>query len=148
MVSSMARGVVMVHKPTRVQMVQWTGGNHLDVEAFAGHAVRFPGDGCEVYDRLHVTWIMVLPGQWIVRGVMGEYYPLHDEARTRSYHRELKPSLTVRTIFTHLGFFLLGAAVMDNLNSPIRALILSIIAAGLFVIGLVPAVKEWLREDG
>lgn len=33
----------------------------------------------EVFDKLHNAWIGVAPGQWIVRGVKGEYYPCDDE---------------------------------------------------------------------
>ena len=32
-----------------------------------------------VFDILHDTWIKVYPGQWIVRGAKGEYYPCDDE---------------------------------------------------------------------
>lgn len=33
----------------------------------------------EVFDKLHNAWIGVAPGQWIVRGVKGEFYPCDDE---------------------------------------------------------------------
>lgn len=29
----------------------------------------------KVWDKLHDTWVGVKQGQWIIRGVKGEYYP-------------------------------------------------------------------------
>lgn len=33
----------------------------------------------QVFDVLHDTWINVFPGQWIVRGAKGEFYPCDNE---------------------------------------------------------------------
>lgn len=59
------------------ELLEWTGGN------FYGVAPEDRGDDpeitAEVYDILHSTWIGVKTGQWIVRGVKGEYYPCDDE---------------------------------------------------------------------
>lgn len=50
-------------------------GDEVSPEAMAA-TLRFTA---EVYDKLHDTWIKVTPGQWIVRGAKGEYYPCDDE---------------------------------------------------------------------
>lgn len=71
--------------------MQWTGSNEADVRAFAG-AIHFhtvgpddsyrvddPNITAEVWDKLHSTWVGVKTGQHIVRGIVGEFYPI-DEA--------------------------------------------------------------------
>lgn len=61
------------------EMYEWTEGHwdddHDGVDLY-GEAVPFRA---YVYDILHGSWIGVAPGQWIVRGVKGEYYPCDNE---------------------------------------------------------------------
>ena len=38
-----------------------------------------------VYDKLHSTWVGVLKGQYIIRGLRGEYYPCDPEVFLDSY---------------------------------------------------------------
>jgi hypothetical protein len=40
----------------------------------SGHGIT-----AQVFDVLHNTWIGVKPGQWIVRGALGEFYPCDNE---------------------------------------------------------------------
>jgi hypothetical protein len=53
-------------------MCTWTEGNFRLSKTVGGWVAQ-------VYDKLHTTWINVSPGQWIVRGAKGEYYPCDDE---------------------------------------------------------------------
>lgn len=39
----------------------------------------------QVYDVLHDTWINVYPGQWILKGVDGEFYPCDNEVLHKTY---------------------------------------------------------------
>lgn len=39
----------------------------------------------EVFDILHDTWIKVFEGQWIIRGLQGEYYPCAEETLFMKY---------------------------------------------------------------
>ena len=48
----------------------------------------------EVFDELHDTWIRVTPGQWIVRGAKGEFYPCDDE--TFHWKYEEVPTVVVQ----------------------------------------------------
>lgn len=40
-----------------------------------------------VYDYLHDTWVGVKKGQWIIRGVSGEYYPCDEDVLAETYDR-------------------------------------------------------------
>jgi len=75
-------------KIVEIEAVQFTGFNFEEMKLFTEgnfHPVDpedrldDPEITAEVYDKLHSTWIGVIPGQWIVRGVKGEYYPCDDE---------------------------------------------------------------------
>jgi hypothetical protein len=84
-------------RPTTVQAVPFDGNNWGEVELFTGPrnfnriAPRpVPGDGvmvAEVYNYLHCQWVGVFVGQWIVRGTLGELYPI-DVAVARAGYEE------------------------------------------------------------
>ena len=60
------------------EMADWTEENFTTrVEPATG--ITDPEFTGAVFDKLHQTWIGVKTGQWIVRGVKGEYYPCDDE---------------------------------------------------------------------
>jgi hypothetical protein len=77
-------------KIVEVEAVQWTGENLEELTSFTeGNFNELtihdrancedPEATAEVFDKLHSTWILVLPWQWIVRGAKGEFYPCDDE---------------------------------------------------------------------
>lgn len=82
-------------KIVEIEAVQFTGDNLTDMVMFTGvqnfrntSGPYVAEDGStldvliysgEVFDKLHDTWIKVAPGQWIVRGAKGEFYPCDDE---------------------------------------------------------------------
>lgn len=77
-------------KPVEVEAVQWTGDNVAEIRALAGgkfHPLCVPkGDiTAEVKDVLHDTWVGVKDGQWIIRGVQGEFYPCDDVVFQATY---------------------------------------------------------------
>lgn len=39
----------------------------------------------EVWDKLHSTWVGVKEGQWIIKGVQGEFYPCDPDVFEASY---------------------------------------------------------------
>lgn len=57
----------------------WTVGNFQELHPDDRANCEDPAATAEVFDKLHSTWILVLPGQWIVKGVKGEFYPCDDE---------------------------------------------------------------------
>lgn len=85
----------LTRRPTDVQAVRFDGDNFAEVKAFTG-AGRFmqvepriiPGDGvivAEVYDVLSAQWVGVRAGQWIIRGVVCELYPIYDQVARAGY---------------------------------------------------------------
>lgn len=81
-------------KPVTVTAVQWTGDNTEDVQHLAGDLfqpllVAMPVNDtmftARVYDALHDEWIKVATGQWIVRGVRGEFYPCDPQVFAYTY---------------------------------------------------------------
>ena len=81
-------------KPVPVVTMQWLGDNVGDLVAFTGGSFfrAEPGDFLDpditgkVYDYLHSTWVGVKTQQHVVRGVVGEYYPIDDgEVLDQSY---------------------------------------------------------------
>lgn len=76
-------------KPVEVEAIQFTGGNHQDVSAFMGCECGFGNpvrDDCP-YDHSKAgprfVFIRTLEGthradrgDWIIRGVQGEFYPV------------------------------------------------------------------------
>ncbi len=38
-----------------------------------------------VFDRLHDTWVRFEPGDWILRGIQGEYYPCKKDIFEETY---------------------------------------------------------------
>lgn len=82
-------------KPVEVEAVQFTGDNWNEVAALTGgreFAEVHPEDWrddpdivAEVYDKLHSTWVGVKVGQWIIRGVQGEFYPCDPDVFEATY---------------------------------------------------------------
>lgn len=83
-------------KAVEVEAVQWTGANLADVVLFADayffaldEADRATCDDPEataqVYDKLHSTWVLVQAGDWIIRGIQGEFYPCRADVFEATY---------------------------------------------------------------
>lgn len=81
-------------RPVVVSAVQWTGDNEAEVRAFTGSTVfrsctdetsHDPQVTAHVYDVLHSTWVGVKTGQWVLRGVAGEFYPIDEAVLAETY---------------------------------------------------------------
>lgn len=90
-------------KPVVIEAARFFGGNFHEINKFVGKTYPDPdgsgelhwgftphegnGDGVTavVWDKLHDTWVGVKPGQWIIRGVQGEFYPCDAEVFTETY---------------------------------------------------------------
>lgn len=64
-------------KPIEIQAVQWTGDNYDEIEAFAS---EFYVEQSDIYPTKLVVHtlesdIYASLGDWIIRGVSGEFYP-------------------------------------------------------------------------
>jgi len=73
-------------RPVVIEAVQWTGDNLAELDAFTGLRFRAPfQDLAQVFDVLHDTWVKVAVGQWVIKGVKGEFYPCDDEVLQATY---------------------------------------------------------------
>lgn len=83
-------------KPVEVDAVQWTGANYDEVKELAPDDFFVldeqqrancddPDATAEVYDKLHSTWVLVLTGQWIIKGAKGEFCPIAADVFTETY---------------------------------------------------------------
>lgn len=83
-------------KPIVITAIQWTGDNEPEVCLFAdGNFEALPDEDransddpaatAQVYDRLHSTWVLVQTGDWILRGIQGEFYPCRSDVFDATY---------------------------------------------------------------
>lgn len=77
-------------KPVEVEAVQWLGDNEAEIKELTGESFRYNAEFsinnvAMVYDRLHDSWINVFPGQWVVKGVQGEFYPIDEAVLDQTY---------------------------------------------------------------
>jgi hypothetical protein len=80
-------------RPVKVRTREWTGSNVEEMREFCGDDFRVgyqpsshgPAEAAEVYDKLHDTWINVYPGQHVVCGVRGEFYPIDAAVLKETY---------------------------------------------------------------
>ena len=76
-------------KPVVIEAIRWTGDNEEELVAFAGANFETVHDSPEwtarVYDALHDSWIAARTGDWIVRGVRGENYAVHQDVLDETY---------------------------------------------------------------
>lgn len=76
-------------KPVVIEAVQWNGANHLICDAF------MKGSGAYIsYDKFQLGGIMIptlegtmeaAPGDWIIKGVNGEFYPCKPDIFEKTY---------------------------------------------------------------
>lgn len=95
-------------RPVEIQAMQWDGANTEQVKAFVGPRQQSGAENPEavesgeqgfllagevsgsigydavVFDRFH-DWIPLTVGDWIVRGVRGEFYPCRADVFAQSY---------------------------------------------------------------
>jgi hypothetical protein len=92
-------------KPIIIKAIQFTGENFDEIEKFCAvtneeepphfRATRpdehFRYMKAIVWDKLHSSWVGVKEGQWIVRGLKGENYPIDEDILASTYERLDQP---------------------------------------------------------
>lgn len=74
-----------VKKPVKVQAVKWTGDNYEELVDFVGH-VMFPYSfKDDVIIKTLEGEVIASRGDWIIRGVNGEYYPCKPDIFEKTY---------------------------------------------------------------
>ena len=71
-------------KPVVIEAVRWTGENATDVAAFCPGIGFGPVTGCAFIKTLEGR-MTALPGDWIIKGVRGEFYPCKPEIFSATY---------------------------------------------------------------
>lgn len=78
-----------VKKPVEIQALQFTGYNHNEVSAFIGYSTddgSASWEEVEFFDIYTLEGVMTAsPGDWIIRGVQGEYYPCKPDIFEQTY---------------------------------------------------------------
>lgn len=81
-------------KPVVIDAVRWTGDNYDELFVWTGERFLLvpapdrtedPDITAEVFDVLHSTWVGVKTGQWVIRGVKGEFYPCDPDVFRATY---------------------------------------------------------------
>lgn len=69
-------------KPVVIEAVQWTGYNVAEMAEFG---VPAEGPGLSLVIRTLEGDMTASPGDWIIRGVQGEYYPCKPDIFAKTY---------------------------------------------------------------
>ena len=75
-------------KPMVVEAVQWTGGNTEEVLVFCnreGQLCRFDDSSGHLIVSTLEGDLQAVPGDWIICGVNGEFYPCKPEIFEKTY---------------------------------------------------------------
>jgi hypothetical protein len=70
-------------KPVEVEAVRWDGGNEHEMEAFI--ACRWWLDDGDIYIGTLEGDMRATEGDWIIRGVQGEFYPCKPDIFEATY---------------------------------------------------------------
>lgn len=85
-------------KPFEIEAVRWTGDNFTEMQRFAKSNFNLieedqrpytddPEADAEIYNSLHSTWVLVLPGQWIIKDSKDSFYPCDDDIFQAKYEQ-------------------------------------------------------------
>lgn len=75
-------------KPIEIEAVRWTGDDAdlVSMLHFAPGKFDVADNGVgRIYDELHKTWVNVYSGQWVIKGVKGEFYPIAADVLAETY---------------------------------------------------------------
>ncbi len=93
-------------KPFEIEAIQFDGNNFKEIQAWSGfHDARHdehtkimnfnpigtfsmsndPEFKAEIWDYLHETWVLVKAGNYIIKGMKGEFYPCDAEVFESKY---------------------------------------------------------------
>ena len=100
-------------KPVEIEAIQWVEDEPMrTLIDFTNGLIQLNDVDREfaVYDRLHDTWVKFGYGDWIIKGVQGEFYPCREDIFQATYepaesravllctNSELDPQVIGRTV--------------------------------------------------
>lgn len=78
-------------KPVVIEAIQWTGENAEEVQEFLHNGHEFAADGWvkgQYVDIGTLEGLMVASiGDWIIKGVAGEFYPIKADIFRKTYDK-------------------------------------------------------------
>ena len=72
-------------KPIEIEAVQWTGGNTSEICRFVGGVIGTTFEPEVVIIKTKEGWVEASPGDWIIKGVQGEFYPCKPDIFEATY---------------------------------------------------------------
>lgn len=76
-------------RPVEIEAVRWLGDNFDELAAFTGglfrHVHTTAEYSSEVFDEMHGTWVQMQTGDWVIRGVKGEFHPIRPDVLAATY---------------------------------------------------------------
>lgn len=74
-------------KPFEIEAFQYHGLHDLDAlrKAFPDIELTSTVDGMRVWDHLQITWVLINKGDYVIKGMKGEYYPCEPEVFEAKY---------------------------------------------------------------
>ena len=72
-----------VKRPVKVQAIQFTGDNHDEINEFVGRAVEIYGNTVTI--NTIEGMMRALEGDWIIKGIKGEFYPCKPDIFEETY---------------------------------------------------------------
>ena len=75
-------------KPVEIEAVQWTGNNVSEILDFVNHIdirIQNHDDKADLYINTLEGTMHASEGDWIIRGVHGEYYPCKPDIFEETY---------------------------------------------------------------
>lgn len=82
-----------IKKPVKIHAIQWTGDNYEEIADFVGHFISpySLDEGLVAIETLEGS-ICARKGDWIIRGINGEFYPCKPDIFEKTYE-EVKSCL-------------------------------------------------------
>jgi hypothetical protein len=83
-----------ISKPVEIEAIQWMGNNYDEIEGFCGGGLAdLDEDGrLIIWDKLQEQWIKANQGDFIIKGIKGEYYPCAEDVFIEKYTPVEQPS--------------------------------------------------------
>lgn len=69
--------------PVEVEVLQWTGNNAKEMSDFVQIAIPFSAEYFHINTAEGIARASI--GDWVIKGVEGEFYPCKDSVFQRSY---------------------------------------------------------------
>jgi hypothetical protein len=72
-------------KPVVIEAVQFTGENKKEIVLFTGDLLGVESDDCDLMIITLEGSLRASPGDWIIKGIAGEFYPCKPDIFAATY---------------------------------------------------------------